>query len=255
MNNYLYKNTYRVQSTRLPDWDYSWPGVYFVTICTKNRETFFGDVAGDNKMILNNLGRIVVDEWIKTPQIRKNVKLGEFIIMPNHIHGIIIIDNGDGRDLFEGINAFLAGNYFYHDGPPIETPHQNDPRVDNLLHNQHLSRIMGDSQRVVSTQKTCMVRRDDPLGRLGSAYKPYTGDYPEMSEISPKSNSLGAIINQIKSICKKRIKHINPYFGWQARFYDRIIRNEQGLHNARHYIISNPEKWYRDRNNPAGLGM
>ncbi|SRR5579884_170329 len=90
----LYKNKYRIGSTRLKDWDYSSNGYYFVTICTKNRECFFGNIV-DGKMILSEIGKIVLKEWQRTEQIRKNVRLDEWIIMPNHIHGIVVIDNGN----------------------------------------------------------------------------------------------------------------------------------------------------------------
>lgn len=88
----LYKNKYRIESTRLKDWDYSSSGYYFVTICTKNRECIFGDVV-NGQMRLSEIGEIVTEEWQKTEQIRENVKLDEWIIMPNHIHGITAIGN------------------------------------------------------------------------------------------------------------------------------------------------------------------
>jgi putative transposase len=82
-------NHYR-KSIRLRDFDYSLPGEYFVTICTHNRECIFGEIKGDT-MILNTLGVIAKEEWLKTKIIRNEIDLDEFIIMPNHIHGIIII--------------------------------------------------------------------------------------------------------------------------------------------------------------------
>lgn len=78
-------------SIRLKGYDYSQAGMYFVTICAKNREYLFGEIKNE-EMILNDLGRIVEKEWMKTPDIRKNVGLDEFIVMPNHIHGIIVIN-------------------------------------------------------------------------------------------------------------------------------------------------------------------
>jgi len=66
------------------------PGHYFITICTQNRVSYFGKVI-DGKMVLNKIGKIVFNYWIKIPRIYENIELGEHIIMPNHIHGIIII--------------------------------------------------------------------------------------------------------------------------------------------------------------------
>jgi len=85
------------RSIRLKGYDYSQPGGYYVTVVTYNRECLFGEIV-DGKMILNELGRIVYDEWIKTAEIRDEIELDEFIIMPNHIHGIIfIVDNRRGN--------------------------------------------------------------------------------------------------------------------------------------------------------------
>jgi len=86
----LFKNKYRIESARLRGYDYSLPGLYFVTICTKNRVCHFGDVV-NGEMNLSPIGDIVADEWQKTPQVRTNVQLDEWIVMPNHLHGIIWI--------------------------------------------------------------------------------------------------------------------------------------------------------------------
>ncbi len=61
-----------------------------MTVCTKNRENFFGDVIG-GEMYVSEVGRIVYEEWIKTAIIRSNIILDEWILMPNHIHGILVI--------------------------------------------------------------------------------------------------------------------------------------------------------------------
>jgi putative transposase len=88
----LYKNKYRIESARCPNWDYTSNGYYFVTICTHNRQYFFGNVIA-GKMQLSNIGLIIAQEWQKTPQIRPNVQLDKWVVMPNHLHGIIIINN------------------------------------------------------------------------------------------------------------------------------------------------------------------
>ena len=88
----LFKNQYRIESARLKDWDYSRYGYYFVTICTKDKECFFGNIVGD-KMQLSQIGKMVSDEWQKTEKVRDYVKLDEWVIMPNHLHGIVIIQN------------------------------------------------------------------------------------------------------------------------------------------------------------------
>lgn len=77
---------------RLKNYDYSQNGRYFVTICVKNRMEFFGKII-NGKMILNIYGRIVQQSWLDLPNHYKNCHLGQFIVMPNHIHGIVVIKN------------------------------------------------------------------------------------------------------------------------------------------------------------------
>ena len=88
----LFKNKFRVDSSRLKNWDYSIPWWYYITIYTKNMGFWFGNV-NHNKMILNVAGKIVNEEWRRSKTIRENVDLDYYVIMPNHIHGIIILDS------------------------------------------------------------------------------------------------------------------------------------------------------------------
>ena len=78
------------KNIRLQNWDYSTPADYFITICTKNREHYFGEIAG-GVMQLSNTGVIAYVLWWEIKNHAKNVELGEFVVMPNHIHGIITI--------------------------------------------------------------------------------------------------------------------------------------------------------------------
>ena len=89
MHNY---EKYHRRSIRLKDYDYSQEGAYFVTICTYQQELLFGTIRGD-KVYPNAYGLIVVDEWEQTAIIRKNVKLDDFVVMPNHFHGIILVSS------------------------------------------------------------------------------------------------------------------------------------------------------------------
>src|SRR3989304_7423555 len=103
-NTDLYKGKYRIESTRLKEWDYSTNGYYFVTICTKNQECVFGRIA-DGKMVLTRIGNIVKRYWLEVPEHFQNVKLDEFVIMPNHIHGIVIIENQHCRDAINVVST------------------------------------------------------------------------------------------------------------------------------------------------------
>jgi putative transposase len=88
------------KSIRLTDFDYSQPGEYFVTICTYNKMCVFGKVSED-KAILSSIGNIAQKCWEDIPTHFPNVELDEYVIMPNHIHGIIVIT--EGRDLINQI--------------------------------------------------------------------------------------------------------------------------------------------------------
>ena len=87
-----YKNKYRISSARLLNWNYATNGFYFITICTKNRQHFFGKIV-DGEMILNETGNILQNYWLEIPVHFPFIKLGNFVVMPNHMHGILIIDN------------------------------------------------------------------------------------------------------------------------------------------------------------------
>lgn len=83
------------RSIRLKGYDYSQAGLYFITICTYEKTCLFGNIQKE-EIVLNKFGIIARDEWRRTQQIRSNIELGEFIIMPNHIHGIIQINDRRG---------------------------------------------------------------------------------------------------------------------------------------------------------------
>jgi putative transposase len=88
--NHFNPNIHHRRSIRLKGYDYAQAGLYFITICCQDRAFLFGEVV-DGKMILNAFGEIAYQEWQATEQIRENTVLHEFIVMPNHIHGIIEI--------------------------------------------------------------------------------------------------------------------------------------------------------------------
>lgn len=88
-------NIHHRHSIRLKDYDYSQAGAYFVTLRSWQRECLFGEIV-NGEMVLNDLGRIVVDEWEKTAQKRSNVDLDVFSVMPNHFHAIFLINDNVG---------------------------------------------------------------------------------------------------------------------------------------------------------------
>jgi len=92
MDKHKFQGKYRIESTRLKDYNYSRNGAYFVTICTKNSMHLFGSIV-DQKLIPNRQAEVVTECWLDLPAHYTNCVLDKLIIMPNHVHGIIIIDN------------------------------------------------------------------------------------------------------------------------------------------------------------------
>ncbi len=87
----MYRNKYRISSIRLRNWDYGWNGSYFITLCTRQGEHFLGEIS-DNKMILSEIGELAEKYWYEIPIHFPFVKLDVFVVMPNHVHGILIIN-------------------------------------------------------------------------------------------------------------------------------------------------------------------
>ena len=102
-----FTDRFRIETTRLRDWDYSASGWYFVTMCTRNQVPYFGEVLKD-KVDLSSPGVIASLLWLEIPEHHAGVELDEFIIMPNHVHGVIILlgNKGDSqRDPVETLHA------------------------------------------------------------------------------------------------------------------------------------------------------
>lgn len=210
------------QSLCLPQWDYRRPGAYFVTVCTHNRMHLFGEVV-DGNMVLNPHGRIVVEEWRHTEQVRDNVMLDAFVVMPNHVHGIICITANPGNDCPD------PGG---HPSPRSSNPSTDDtganPRRDSL------------------TMNPC-----DPSMHPYPALNPH--GRPRRSFGGAVAGSLSTIMRQSKSMVTKRINRRRGMPGapvWQRNFYERIVRNRRALNRIRTYIHQNPAQWHRDRNHP-----
>ncbi|MDR3252399.1 MAG: hypothetical protein LBT35_02380, partial [Tannerella sp.] len=103
------------RSVRFRDYDYAQEGFYFVTICVQNKQCLFGKIA-DGEMVLSAMGKVAKSEWLKTAELRQNVQLHNFVVMPNHFHAIVEIV---GRGVLHTPN----------DNP---TPNNNDAHNDNL---------------------------------------------------------------------------------------------------------------------------
>ncbi len=98
-----FKDLYRIDSTRLKNYDYSSSGVYFITICIKDKERILSEIrmpvetphGASYQIRLTEIGEIINEQWKIIPKHFSNTSIDEYIIMPNHIHGIIIIENDE----------------------------------------------------------------------------------------------------------------------------------------------------------------
>jgi putative transposase len=105
----LYRDRYRIESARLKGWEYASDGWYFVTVCARNRECYFGEVV-DGRMRLFEIGDVARRYWEEIPHHSGSAHLDAFVVMPNHVHGIIIIESvgtGPCRDV--ACNVSTAG--------------------------------------------------------------------------------------------------------------------------------------------------
>jgi putative transposase len=113
------------RSIRLQGYDYSQPGMYYVTLTIQNREPILGSVV-DGSVQLSRLGGIVQQEWLRTSIVRPAVRLDEFVIMPDHLHGIIEICKERNGDSFVGANGNVGANS---NSPRHVTPFRSPSRT------------------------------------------------------------------------------------------------------------------------------
>ncbi len=171
---------------------------------------YFGNKC-DGRIILSKCGQIAKKYWEQIPEHFPNVNIDAYVIMPDHVHGILVVKkyrSNEKRQLADG-------------------------RCDGVLMvNGHCS----NEKRQLADGRCRDVAMRRPYGN-GCVNQ-------HMSSITPKPGSLPTVINSYKSICTKIIRQtIDKHFEWQQRYYDRIIRDERELMNTRRYIINNPKKW------------
>ena len=91
--------THHRHSVRLPGYDYTQPGAYFITLCAHQRECLFGDIDSKGVLTLSAIGQIVAEEWRRSALIRREIQLDAFVVMPNHVHGIAIFTSMAPEDI------------------------------------------------------------------------------------------------------------------------------------------------------------
>jgi putative transposase len=197
----------RRHSIRLRDYDYAQAGAYFVTICTEGRQLFFEDPI---------LRKEAEDCWLAIPQHAREVELDEWVVMPNHLHGIIVIlDPGPGRGV--QLNAPTK------DVATTDIPTKDAPTTNAQSNDTPATEAPGN-------------------------------DNPPFSRISPRPGSLAVVLRTYKAAVTTACRAIGrDDFAWQRNYYEHIIRDEPGLVAIREYICNNPLKWPLDLDNPANI--
>ena len=159
-----FRNQYRIASARSSWWDYGQNGAYFVTICTQHREHFFGEIQ-HGIMHLSRTGVIADILWHQIPHRTPHVALGEFVVMPNHIHGILILDKPD--DVTKNNNA--GGNGDSHNNPVETLPATSlpPPPSPSSAKNEQMAAISprsGTLPAIVRFYKSAVTRHANRLG-------------------------------------------------------------------------------------------
>ena len=215
----LYKNKYRIESTRRPGWDYAANGCYFITICTGDRQPFFGTII-NGEMHHSPAGELAQTLWYQIPDRFFHVQLDAFVVMPDHIHGIIIIDRPDAP---------------HHDttDPDASCKDAIDPPTPCK---DAINRVSRDTYIDPVPHRDTPIHT--PIGGITQHHNPMLSNH-----------SVSKIIRWYKGRCTFEIRQTLSSFRWHTRFHDRIIPNEPALNRVRHYIVNNPKNWKPDRQN------
>ncbi|MTJ32009.1 transposase [Aphanizomenon sp. UHCC 0183] len=143
------------QSIRLQGYDYSQSGLYFITICCYERECLFGNII-NSQITLNNFGELIKEEWLKSAEIRKEIELDEFVIMPNHFHGIVIINQEINRDFIKNNVEASDNNVGANGRSPLRQEIQSSPPKISMKPKSLSSLIAGFKS--ATTKKINMIR-------------------------------------------------------------------------------------------------
>ncbi|MFW6248509.1 MAG: transposase [Bacteroidota bacterium] len=204
-----FRNKYRIKSYRMPQWDYSGNGMYFITLVTQNRECNLGEIV-NGEMILSAFGKIVNDEWLKSFEIRNELFFDEYIIMPNHVHAIVILDkNGIEKNEMNGSH-----------GSHVET---------------HGRASLQSPQSQIELYKKPFVRKPKSISSFMAGFK------------SAVNSKIDDYIDECNLDMQKYNRN-NHFF--QSNYHDHIIRNNAEYERIKKYIINNPLKWGADKFNP-----
>ena len=240
-----FRNKYRIPSNRLRGWDYASSGHYYITIVTAGRDRLFGDIV-NGEMILNDLGQIVYDEFFKSFELREELFLGEFVLMPDHLHAIVILDKSKCMDDVAGAQGDVVGT----DGD-VETRGrvemhgrgETHGRVETRGRVETHGRASLQSQHQSQHQSQRQCQNQQPPTTLQFQRQPKS-----ISSFVAgfKSSTIKQIDDWIDSnnLPMAKFNKNNPL--WQSNYHDHIIRNETEYQHISDYIVRNPIDWKED---------
>ncbi len=210
-------------SIRLKGYDYSKEGLYFITICTQNMEHIFGEII-DGKMILNNAGKMINKIYNELEKIFPNIKLHEYIIMPNHFHCIIEIvvvgaDSISARVLSDSISARVLSD--------LHNNSNDKPKTRGDIESETRGDIESKTRGDMESPPTITT-----IPNIIQTFKRYT------------------TIEYIKMVKQNILPPFDKCI-WQRNYYEHIIRNEETYLKISNYIINNPLNWKEDRYNES----
>ena len=201
-------NIHHRRSIRLKGYDYSQPGLYFITICVQNRDCLFGGIT-NGEMILNDAGKMAETEWLKLPERFNNIGLHEFVVMPNHFHAILEIV---GTTLVVVQNPEIVDYAESSEQPTISEPTE-------IMESQK-----GQPQGIALTDTPTNKTIGDMVGAFQSI----------------------VTVEYIRGVKNMGWKPFDGKL-WQRNYYEHIIRDEQSYQRISEYIINNPSKWKDDK--------
>ena len=218
------------RSIRLKGYDYSKPGMYFITICCHNRKHFFGHIE-NGIMCLNDFGTIAFNEWMQLEIRYPDIELDEMIIMPNHTHGIIVIKESD--ESVESVESVGAGF-----APALDEGQQQTE--------EGRQQIEGQSGEDIGQPQGLPRRRRPTIGDMIGAYKSLVANdclkifkekWMERAGASPAPTATTTTTLTIPMMGKL----------WQRDYYEHIIRNEESYQRIAAYIANNTANWKNDK--------
>jgi REP element-mobilizing transposase RayT len=238
------------RSIRLKGYDYTLPGAYFITLVTHDRCETFGQII-QGKMQLSPLGQIAAVEWIKSSQIRREIAIyeDEFIVMPNHIHGIVWI-----RDVGADPGGIDVGAYGIRPNgirPDNNRPDENDEAASydegGRRPPQPTAPVIVGADGIRPDDEDGGARYDEG-GRRPPQPRPPRPDAPRRDPPGRTPRSLGSFIAGYKAAVTSRARRELAMIEiWQRNYYEHIIRTEKEFERIWNYIDTNPDRWQADQ--------